>query len=146
MRISDWSSDVCSSDLIKALLLVQFIGFPAAVAYGWLADRVGTRRMIYVGLLIYGAVTVGSYWLKSESDFYLLAAAIGLVQGGVQSLSRSYYARLIPSEQSGQFFGFYNILGKFAAVLGPLVVGQTALLVANQRLDRKRTRLHSSHS
>src|SRR3546814_11738368 len=68
--------------LIKALLLVQFIGFPAAVAYGWLADRVGTRRMIYVGLLIYGAVTVGSYWLKSESDFYLLAAAIGLVHGG----------------------------------------------------------------
>lgn len=120
--------------LIKALLLVQFIGFPAAVAYGWLADRVGTRRMIYVGLLIYGAVTIGSYWLKSEADFYLLAAAIGLVQGGVQSLSRSYYARLIPSEQSGQFFGFYNMLGKFAAVLGPLVVGQTALLVDNQRL------------
>src|SRR3546814_9659920 len=88
--------------LIKALLLVQFIGFPAAVAYGWLADRVGTRRMIYVGLLIYGAVTVGSYWLKSESDFYLLAAAIGLVQGGVQSLSRSYYARLIPSEQRSE--------------------------------------------
>lgn len=120
--------------LIKALLLVQFIGFPAAVAYGWLADRVGTRRMIYVGLMIYGAVTVGSYWLQSERDFYLLAAAIGLVQGGVQSLSRSYYARLIPSEQSGQFFGFYNMLGKFAAVLGPLVVGQTALLVDNQRL------------
>jgi UMF1 family MFS transporter len=120
--------------LIKALLLVQFIGFPAAIAYGWLADRVGTRRMIYVGLLVYGLVTVGSYWLESETDFYLLAAAIGCVQGGVQSLSRSYYARLIPAEQSGQFFGFYNMLGKFAAVLGPVVVGQTALLVDNQRV------------
>src|SRR3546814_20354343 len=104
--------------LIKALLLVQFIGFPAAVAYGWLADRVGTRRMIYVGLLIYGAVTVGSYWLKSESDFYLLAAAIGLVKGRVQSLSRSYYARLVPSEQSAQFFGLYKLLGKFTTWLG----------------------------
>lgn len=120
--------------LIKALLLVQFIGFPAAVAYGWLADRYGTKRMIYVAIAVYAGVTVGSYWLESERDFYLLAAAIGLVQGGIQSLSRSYYARLIPAEQAGQFFGFYNMLGKFAAVLGPLVVGQTALLVDNQRL------------
>lgn len=120
--------------LIKALLMVQFIGFPAAVAYGWLADRFGTKRMIYVALVVYAGVTLGSYWLQSERDFYLLAAAIGCVQGGIQSLSRSYYARLIPAGQSGQFFGFYNMLGKFAAVLGPVVVGQTALLVDNQRL------------
>ncbi len=120
--------------LIKALLMVQFVGFPAAVAYGWLAQRFGTRRMIYVALVVYGGVTIASYGLHSERDFYLLAAAIGLVQGGVQSLSRSYYARLIPPEQAGQFFGFYNMLGKFAAVLGPIVVGQTALLVDNQRL------------
>ncbi|WP_028081383.1 MFS transporter [Solimonas soli] len=120
--------------LIGALLMVQFIGFPAAVAYGWLAERFGTRRMIYLALLVYGAVTVGSYWLESERDFFILAAAIGCVQGGIQSLSRSYYARLIPAEQSGQFFGFYNMLGKFAAVLGPLVVGFTADVVSNQRL------------
>lgn len=120
--------------LIKALLLVQFIGFPAAVAYGWLADRFGTKRMIYVAIAIYVGVTVGSYWLRTERDFYILAAAIGLVQGGIQSLSRSYYAKLIPPNQAGQFFGFYNMLGKFAAVFGPIVVGQTALLVENQRL------------
>jgi len=120
--------------LIKALLLVQFVGFPAAVAYGWLADRFGTKTMIYVALFIYASVTIGAYWLQSERDFYILAAAIGCVQGGIQSLSRSYYARLIPPGQSGQFFGFYNMLGKFAAVLGPIVVGQTALLVDNQRL------------
>lgn len=120
--------------LIGALLMVQFIGFPAAVAYGWLADRYGTKRMIYVALAVYAGVTLGSYGLESELDFFVLAAAIGLVQGGIQSLSRSYYARLIPAEQSGQFFGFYNMLGKFAAVLGPIVVGQTALLVSNQRL------------
>lgn len=120
--------------LIKALLLVQFIGFPAAVAYGWLADRFGAKRMIYVAIAVYVGVTIGSYWLRTERDFYILASAIGLVQGGIQSLSRSYYAKLIPAEKSGQFFGFYNMLGKFAAVLGPLVVGQTALLVDNQRL------------
>ncbi|SEP62955.1 MFS transporter, UMF1 family [Solimonas aquatica] len=120
--------------LILALLMVQFIGFPAAVLFGVLAERVGTKTMIYVALLVYAGVTCGSYFLLSETQFFLMAAAIGLVQGGIQSLSRSYYARLIPADQAGQFFGFYNMLGKFAAVLGPFVVGQTALLVDNQRL------------
>ncbi len=120
--------------LIKALLLVQFLGFPAAIVYGWLAQRFGTRRMIYVALAIYGGVTLWSYTLDTIAEFYAMAAAIALVQGGVQSLSRSYYARLIPAERSGQFFGFYNMLGKFAAVLGPIVVGQTALMVDNQRI------------
>lgn len=122
------------SALILALLLVQFVGFPAAVAYGWLADRFGTKRMIYVALVIYSGVTVASFGLKTEADFFKLAFAIALVQGGIQSLSRSYYAKLIPPDQAGQFFGFYNMLGKFAAVLGPIVVGQTALLVDDQRL------------
>jgi len=120
--------------LIKALLLVQFLGFPAAVAYGWLADRYGTRNMIYVAIAIYVGVTCWAYTLQTEAQFYWMAAAIATVQGGIQSLSRSYYAKLIPPEQAGQFFGFYNMLGKFAAVLGPIVVGQTALLVDNQRL------------
>jgi UMF1 family MFS transporter len=120
--------------LIKALLLVQFLGFPAAIAFGRLADRFGTKRMLYVAIAIYVGVTCWSYSLHTELQFYGMAAAIALVQGGIQSLSRSYYARLIPPEQSGQFFGFYNMLGKFAAVLGPIVVGQTALLVDNQRL------------
>lgn len=115
-----------SSSLITALLLVQFIGFPAAIAFGWLADRIGTRRMLFVAIGAYALVTCWAYTLRTETQFYLMAAAIALVQGGVQSLSRSYYARLIPAQQAGQFFGFYNMLGKFAAVLGPLVVGITA--------------------
>lgn len=122
--------------LIKALLLVQFIGFPAAVAYGWLADRFGTKQMIYVALAAYAGVTCWAYTLQTEAQFYWMAAAIGLVQGGVQSLSRSYYAKLIPPDRAGQFFGFYNMLGKFAAVLGPLAVGFTAALFPdNQRLS-----------
>lgn len=120
--------------LIKALLLVQFLGFPAAVAYGWLADRFGTKTMLYVAIGIYSGVTCWAYTLQTEAQFYWMAAAIATVQGGIQSLSRSYYAKLIPQDQAGQFFGFYNMLGKFAAVLGPLVVGQTALLVEDQRL------------
>ena len=120
--------------LIKALLLVQFLGFPAAVAYGWLADRFGTKTMLYVAIGIYVGVTCWAYTLQTEAQFYWMAAAIATVQGGIQSLSRSYYAKLIPQDQAGQFFGFYNMLGKFAAVLGPIVVGQTALLVENQRL------------
>ena len=125
-----------SSSLITALLMVQFIGFPAAVAYGWLAGKFGTRTMLFVAIAAYGGVTCWAYTLQTEAQFYMMAAAIALVQGGVQSLSRSYYARLIPAEQSGQFFGFYNMLGKFAAVLGPLAVGYTAAAFpGNQRLS-----------
>jgi UMF1 family MFS transporter len=122
--------------LIKALLMVQFLGFPAAIAYGWLADRLGTRRMILVAIVAYAGVTVWGYTLQTERQFYLMAAAIATVQGGIQSLSRSYYARLIPAERSGQFFGFYNMLGKFAAVLGPVAVGYTAAAFPdNQRVS-----------
>jgi UMF1 family MFS transporter len=124
-----------SASLITALLLVQFIGFPAAVAFGWLADRFGTKPMLFVALAVYAGVTGWAYTLQTEMQFYLMAAAIALVQGGVQALSRSYYARLIPAEQAGEFFGIYNMLGKFAAVLGPLAVGYTAQYASDQRLS-----------
>lgn len=121
--------------LIKALLLVQFIGFPAAIAFGWLGERIGTLRAIYIALAVYVAVTLWAYTLQTEQQFFWMAAVIALVQGGVQSLSRSYYARLIPADESGEFFGFYNMLGKFAAVLGPLAVGFTAANVSDQRVS-----------
>ncbi len=124
-----------SSNLIIALLMVQFIGFPAAIGFGWIAGRIGTRRGLYLGLTVYVGVTGWAYLLQNVTQFYLMAAAIGLVQGGVQALSRSYYARLIPADKAGEFFGFYNMLGKFAAVLGPLAVGVTKLLTGNARLS-----------
>lgn len=124
------------SALISALLLVQFIGFPAAIAYGWLAERFGTKAMLFVAIAAYALITLWAYTLQTEQQFFMMAAAIGLVQGGIQSLSRSYYARLIPEGQAGQFFGFYNMLGKFAAVFGPLAVGFTAAAFPdNQRLS-----------
>ncbi|TJY62803.1 MFS transporter [Sinimarinibacterium sp. CAU 1509] len=123
-----------SDNLIVALLMVQFIGFPAAIAFGWLGERLGTRRAIFIALAVYAGVTVWAYFLQTVMQFYLMAAAIGCVQGGIQSLSRSYFARLIPAAQAGEFFGFYNMMGKFAAVLGPALVGVTAQLTGNPRL------------
>ena len=124
-----------SDSLIKALLIVQFVSFPAAIGFGRLAGWLGTRRSIQLALSIYVAVSSWGYFMQTEAQFYQMAAAIGLVQGGVQSLSRSYFARLIPEAQAGQFFGFYNMLGKFAAVLGPLVVGVVAAATGNPRLS-----------
>ncbi len=117
--------------LIKALLLVQFVSFPAAIVFGRIAEKYGAKRGIYLGLMVYIGVTIWALAMKTEQDFYLMATAVGLVQGGVQSLSRSYFASLISKESAGQFFGFYNMLGKFAAVLGPLVVGTTAAITGN---------------
>lgn len=124
-----------ASSLIVALLLVQFIGFPAAVAFGWLGERWGTRKGIYLGLLVYAGVTAWGYFMETVAQFYIMAAVIGLVQGGIQSLSRSYFARLIPEGKSGEFFGFYNMMGKFAAVIGPLLVGLTAGITGSARLS-----------
>jgi MFS transporter, UMF1 family len=118
-----------SSDMITALLIVQFVGFPAAIAFGRLGQHIGPRRSIYVGIGVYMAVTVWGTVMSDRLEFYVMAIVIGLVQGGVQALSRSYYARLIPADKPAEFFGFYNMLGKFASVVGPVLVGGVGLLV-----------------
>jgi MFS transporter, UMF1 family len=124
-----------SSALIQALLLVQFVSFPSALLFGRLGDRIGTRRAIYLGLAVFVALTCFAYFMQNERQFYILAAVVGTVQGGVQALSRSYFARLIPRERAGEYFGFYNMLAKFAAVLGPLAMGVVAIATGNQRLS-----------
>jgi UMF1 family MFS transporter len=116
------------NDLIAALLITQFIGFPSALLFGQLGRIWGVRRAIYLALGIYMAVTIWGAFMSRPIEFYLLAAVIGLVQGGIQALSRSYYARLIPHEQSAEFYGFYNMLGKFAAIVGPVLMGLTGLM------------------
>jgi UMF1 family MFS transporter len=124
-----------SDSLIVALLIVQFIAFPFALLFGWLGDRFGTKRSIYLGLAVFVGVTFYAYYMQTVQQFYVLAAIFGSVQGGVQALSRSYFARLIPRERAGEYFGFYNMLGKFAAVLGPLAMGLVAMATGNQRLS-----------
>lgn len=120
--------------LITALLLTQFIAFPAALMFGWLGNRLGAKRGILIALAGYVLITLLAVRMQAAWEFYLLAGMVGLVQGGVQALSRSLYASLIPAEQAAEFFGFYNMLGKFAAVLGPLLVGWVGVLTGSPRL------------
>ncbi|MFZ5771698.1 MAG: MFS transporter [Thermodesulfobacteriota bacterium] len=124
-----------SGGLMVALLITQFVGFPAAMVFGRLGETMGTKRAILLGIGIYVLVTVWAMSMETIKEFYLLAVAIGLVQGGVQSLSRSLYSRLIPAGKSGEFFGFYNMLGKFAAVLGPLLMGLLSMSTGSPRLS-----------
>ncbi len=119
--------------LIKALLITQFIGFPSAILFGKIGEKFGTRTGIFIGIAVYIAVAAWGYHMNDPIEFYALAIAVGLVQGGVQSLSRSLYGKLIPAKNAGEFFGFYNMLGKFAAVLGPFLMGITSLLTGNSR-------------
>jgi UMF1 family MFS transporter len=123
-----------SNGLILALLITQFIGFPSAIVFGKIGEKLGPKTGIFIGLGIYVIVTVWAYFMTSVAEFYALAAAIGLVQGGVQSLSRSLYTRIIPANKSAEFFGFYNMLGKFAAVIGPVMVGWVGVTFGNPRL------------
>ena len=122
-----------TSKLLTALLITQFVGFPAALLFGWLGDRIGPRRGILIGLVVYAGITVYAYFLDTEKEFFALAIAVGLVQGGVQSLSRSLFGRLVPDGKNAEFFGFFNMMGKFATVLGPLLIAIVAGLTHNER-------------
>jgi len=122
-----------SESLLAALLMTQFVAFPAALAFGWLGDRIGARRGILLGIVVYTLATLYAFFLDSVAEFFALAAVIGLVQGGVQSLSRSFFGRLVPEGKGGEFFGFYNMMGKFATVLGPLLVAVVALATGSSR-------------
>jgi UMF1 family MFS transporter len=124
-----------SNDLIKAIILVQFIGFPATLLYAWMAHKIGDRRALFIGLGIYAGATVFSYFINSSREFYMLAVVTGLAQGGLQAISRSYFGRMTPKESSGEFFGIYNMVGKFSAILGPLFIGLMNIWTQNPRIS-----------
>ena len=102
---------------------------------GWLGNRIGAKRGILICISVYLAATLYAYVLDSVVEFFALAVVVGLVQGGVQSLSRSMFGRLVPADKSGEFFGFYNMMGKFASFLGPLLVAAVALMTGDSRLS-----------
>ncbi|MGH7710322.1 MAG: MFS transporter, partial [Gemmatimonadaceae bacterium] len=110
-----------SSDLIAAILIVQFVGIPCAFLFGTFADRFGAKRSIFVGLVVYVGITLLGYFMRTATHFYMLAGLTGMVQGGTQALSRSLFASLIPAHKSGEFFGFYSVFEKFASIFGPLL-------------------------
>lgn len=123
-----------ANSLIIALLMVQFIGFPATILFGRLAERIGARRGLWIALWVYVIATSFAVFMTSSTEFYILAVALGLVQGAVQSLSRSLFSQLIPQEKSGEYFGFMNMMGKAAAVVGPILVGVVAYLTKDPRI------------
>lgn len=123
-----------SAGLVRALLLTQFVGVPAALGFGYLAARYGAKLMIICALLVYAGVCCWGAFLSASWEFYALATVIGCVQGGVQALSRSLYSDMVPREESAQFFSFFNIVGRFATIIGPILVGLTAYYSGSTRL------------
>ena len=119
--------------LLGILLVIQIIAFPCAIIYGNLAKKYSTRAMIVVGIVTYIIACIAAYFISTVWHIFILGAMIGSAQGGIQALSRSYYAKIIPKEKSNEFFGFYNIFGKFAAIIGPAVMSLTTTLTGNAK-------------
>ena len=119
--------------LLGILLIIQIIAFPCALLYGNLAKKYSTRTMIIVGIVTYIIACIAAYFITTVWHIFILGAMIGSAQGGIQALSRSYYAKIIPKENSNEFFGFFNIFGKFAAIIGPGVMALTTTLTGNAK-------------
>ena len=121
------------SALIAAVLMVQFIGVPFAFLFGMLASRIGAKRAVFLGLLAYTIISMIGYFMTTATHFFMLAALVGMVQGGTQALSRSLFASLIPAHKSGEFFGFYSVFEKFSSIFGPLLFSVTIALTGSSR-------------
>ncbi|MBS0958234.1 MULTISPECIES: MFS transporter [Leuconostoc] len=122
------------TELLTILLFVQLVAFPASIIFGRLTKYFTERFMILVGISIYSIICLLSLFITQAWGFWIMAFLIGSAQGGIQAISRSYFGKIIPQEYSGEFFGFYNIFGKFSAVLGPLVFGGIAALTGSVQL------------
>ena len=126
---------ISSTQLVLALLVTQFVAFPSAIIYGKLAGRVGTLNMILVAVAAYmGIVLFAAFFLKTAFEFWVLAILVGLFQGGVQALSRSYFGRIIPKEKSNEYYGFFDIFGRYASVMGTFLVSVVTSLTGNPSL------------
>lgn len=122
-----------AGQMMIALLLVQFVGVPCTLLFGWVAARVGAKRSVLAGLAVYSGVVLMARYLETAADFFWMAGAIALVQGGTQALSRSLFSSLIPAAKSGEFFGFFAIFDRFAGILGPLMFAQVLLWTGDIR-------------
>jgi MFS transporter, UMF1 family len=120
--------------MIGAIVMVQFVGVPFSFLFGSLAGRIGTKPSLFVGLAVYLGVTVLAFFMTTALHFWLLAGLVGMVQGGTQALSRSLYASMIPAYKSGELFGFYGVMDKFAGMVGPTVMAGVIGLTGSSRL------------
>ena len=117
-----------ATSMIQALLLTQFIGFPATLVFGYYADKYGYKYSLSFAIVIYIFVVLFSSQMDTAAEFYIVASVVGLVQGGVQAISRSFFSTLIPQHKAAEFFGFYNFIGKSSVFIGPFMVSGIALL------------------
>lgn len=122
-----------SEHLLGAILMVQFVGIPCTLFFGWLADRLGTRQTIYVSLVIYSLIATGGYFIQSALHFWVLAFMVAMVQGGSQALSRSLFGRMAPRAKTAEFFGFYDVSSKFASVIGPSLFATVGVMTGSSR-------------
>jgi len=124
---------IADTVLIAAILIVQFVGFPFAFLFGSIAARIGAKPAIFIGLVVYAAISILGFYMQTAAHFILLAAMVATVQGGTQALSRSLFASLIPAHKSGEFFGFYSVFEKFASIFGPLLFWVTIAMTGSSR-------------
>lgn len=127
------SCGLVSMDMMLVLLVVQIVAFPFAILYGKLAERFGARTMILVGIATYIVVCGVGFTLRELRDFLVLAVLVGTAQGGIQALSRSFFGKLVPAESASEYFGFFDVFGKFSAVIGPALFGIVAQITGIAR-------------
>jgi len=123
-----------ATNLLIVLFVTQVVAAPFAILYGRLAQKFTGKKMLYVGIFVYIIVCLYAFFLKTTLDFWILAMLVATSQGGIQALSRSYFAKLVPKQKANEFFGFYNIFGKFASIMGPLLVGVTAQITGHSNM------------
>lgn len=119
--------------LIASIMIVQFVGIPCAFLFGAFARRVGAKRAIFIGLVVYAVISVFGFYMKTAAHFLILALMVGVVQGGTQALSRSLFASMIPRQRSAEFFGFFAVVEKFAGIFGPAIFAQVILVTGSSR-------------
>ncbi|WP_335869549.1 MFS transporter [Bacillus sp. 2205SS5-2] len=122
---------ISATNLLIILFFTQVVAAPFAFLYGKLSEKFTGKKMLYVGIIVYIIVCIYAFFMKTTFDFWVLAMLVASSQGGIQALSRSYFAKLVPKENANEFFGFYNIFGKFASIMGPLLVSVTAQITGN---------------
>ena len=133
---TSYGSDIglSATSMIQALLLTQFIGFPATLVFGYYADKFGYKYSLSFAIIVYIFVVLFSAQMDTALEFYVVASVVGLVQGGVQAISRSFFSTLIPENKAAEFFGFYNFIGKSSVFIGPFMVSGIALLTESPNL------------
>jgi len=126
---------ISTTDLIGALIMTQFVGIPFALIFGRLANLIGTKNSIFIGLAVYTLISISAYFMKTNLHFWILAFMVATVQGGTQALSRSLFSSMVPKNKSGEFFGFYSMSSRFAGIAGPLIFSIVGQLTGSSRLS-----------